>query len=282
MRPVRLLVPLALLVLSAPALAQLTEKQAVAEVKAAGKSALSEFKQLGKASLASLDAELKVIEAGLDDTTTVATFSSGVSNALIEFLGTLDDAWETSLLGFGLATTTAMAQLDGGGADGVYPESVYAGAGGVVDAFRKSLLKAAHKVRDAAIKRLAKCAAKAEKAGLALTVRLELPATAVAYFANPGASGPLNEDARIDLALAVSALDTLVDGSLVVSGTTGLAEDVTVTWARSFAEEDSVSVEPEVSGRFLASFTALKEGSYAVGAVQGTGLLDAVADIGVR
>lgn len=280
---VPLLVSAVLLALTPPARAQLTDKQAVAEVKAAGKSELANFKQLGKAALAALDADLKVIEADLDDATTVNLFSSAVAGAATDFLDTMHPAWTTAFQQVAVQTSVALTGLQGGGADGVYPEALYKGAGGVPDAFRKSMLKAASKVRDAARKRLAKCAALAEKqAGLALTAQLELPTVAAAYAANPGEAVSAVEGARIDLVLAVSALDALDDGQLVIAGTSPSLDDVTISWTRTFAESDSTVIEPPKTGRFSADFSGLKEGSYVVAVVQGVPGQDSVGEIGVR
>jgi hypothetical protein len=202
----------------------------------------------------------------------------------LEFLDTLNDAWDTALLGLALDTAGALTQLaDGGQLEGVYPESLYAGAGGVLDAHREAQGKAAAKLRDAAIKRLAECAAKAEKqAGLALTVRLELPALAVARSANQGELVTLQQGVSIDVMTGVSALDTPDDGQLVVAGRCNSLDEVTVTWFRTNTEEGSTAAQPSPSGRFSASFSVLTEGAYVTSVTRTISAFESVGEIGVR
>jgi hypothetical protein len=274
-----------LVLLLAPAsLAQLSEKQAVAQVKAECKQQLAEFKALGKAAAASLDADLKLVEAGLDENTTVSSFGNAVLSASADWSETVFEAWSTALQQGALSTSTALGQLaNGGQLEGVYPESLYSGAGGVLDLQRKALAKSLVKLRDGAAKRLAKCATLAEKdAGLLLTTRLELPALRLMKGANQGELQSMDDGLGLDLVLAVSAADTADDGFLGVTGVCSSLDVVTVHWFRGFSADDSADVEPVVSGRFTATFSGLKEGAYTVSATRLIAVFEAAGEIGVR
>lgn len=278
------LVVLAVLVLATASLAQLTEKQAVAQVKADCKEQLAEFKALGKAALASLDADLKIVEAGLDEATTVSSFGNAVLSAHTDWLDTVHEAWSTALQQMALSTTTALGQFaNGSQLEGIYPGSLYSGAGGVLDLHRKALAKSLAKLRDGAAKRLAKCAALAAKdAGLLLTTRLELPALRLMKGANQGELQSMDDGLGLDLVLAVSAADTSDDGFLGVTGVCASLDIVTVRWFRGFAADDSVDVEPALSGRFTATFSGLKEGAYTVSATRVIAVFEAAGEIGLR
>ena len=278
------LVVLAVLALAPASLAQLTEKEAVAQVKADCKAQLGEFKALGKAALASLDADLKIVEASLDENTTVSSFGNAVLSASTDWLDTVHEAWSTALQQMALSTTTALGQFaNGGQLEGIYPASLYSGAGGVLDLQRKALAKSLAKLRDGAAKRLAKCAALAAKdAGLLLTTRLELPALRIMKGANQGELQSMDDGVGLDLVLAVSAEDTSDDGFLGVTGVCASLDIVTVAWFRGFAADDSADVEPAVSGRFTATFSGLKEGAYTVSATRVIAVFEAAGEIGLR
>jgi len=276
---------LALLLLTPSTLAQLTEKQAISQAKAAGKVQVSLFKQIGKTALAGLDANLDNLEAALDESSAVGTVALNAGVSAIEFVVDMNDAYRDAVLQMAAAESTALVEFaDGEDLHGVYPEAFYTGTGGLMDAHRKSLLKAATKLRDSANKRLAQFAKKAEDlAGIAVIGRVELPTAKVASALNQPGYNEVGEGLRLDCVLAASALDTAIDGIMVVGGASGdTASDATVTWFREQAETEAALVSVSDDGRWSALFSALKEGNYVVGAEQGALVATDLTEIGLR
>ena len=84
------------LVCSTPALAQLTEAQAVAQVKSASKTQLASFKSTTKAALATLDTALTEIEAGLDPEDHPSDIAMLIGDALVSFYTSAENAWSNT------------------------------------------------------------------------------------------------------------------------------------------------------------------------------------------
>lgn len=278
---------LALAALANPLSAQLTDKQAVAEVKTASKSQLKAFKQNGAAALGTMDATLKTIEGLLTSSSDVTTVASQVANAAIIFMTTMNDDYFNALDTPPQTAALALQSLaNGSDLNGIYPKDLYFGTGGVLDAHRKSMAAAAGKVRDAAIKRLAKTAALAEKvAGIALIVELELPSVVDANELNQNDLLGFSERSRFDVILSASKLGTANDGVLVIAGATDNTNlDVNVEFDGPDGSFGSDVVTPDAgNGRFTGFFSGLAEGGYGVAAKQGSALaFDAVGEIGLR
>jgi hypothetical protein len=278
---------LGLVLLLAPAtLAQVTEAQAVAQVKSAAKTQLATFKSTTKAALATLDTALTEIEAGLDPEDHPSDIAMLIGDALVTFYTSAENAWSNAIEVSGDAAAGALGDLaDGGDLAGQYPASLYAGSGGVLDAHRKAVLKAATKLREAAVKRLAKTASRCEKLrGFSLNVRLSLPAAALAFSVNQQTTSQIDEGPRLNVLIAMSALDATEDGVILVEGTSGdESDDATVSWRRTFGETDSEDVDVDLSsGHFQALFLGVLEGGYAVSVQQTAGPVHDVAEIGVR
>lgn len=277
---------LALLLVAPLSSAELTIPQALSQLKSASKTQLATFKADTKTALATLNTDLAAIEdtmRGEDHPSDIALF---VGNATVTFYTSAENAWSNAVEQMSAAVAGVLGDLaDGSDLAGIYPASAYAGSGGVLDAHRKSLLRAALKVRDSAVKRLAKTAKLVEsELGFSMNVRLNFPAAALAFSVNQQTSSQIDEGARINLVIALSALDESADGVIMVEGTTGsTADDVSVAWQREFGETatDDVSADG-ATGHFQKSFSGLVEGGYAISVRQTAGPVHDVAEIGVR
>jgi hypothetical protein len=278
---------LSLLTLAQAAAAQITDKQAVAQVKLTSKAQVKAFKQNGAAALGTLDAALKSAEAQLGPGSDVGTVTSQVGTAAITFVSTMNTDYANAIDLTDSAAMQALVSLaNGGNLNGLYPKDLYFGTGGVLDAHRKSMATAALKLRDAARKRLAKTQTLAEKqAGIGLIVEVDLPTVVDARTVNQDDEFGFGERSRFDVVVSASKLDTANDGVLIIAGATDNTDDgVSVGFDGPSSVTDSAGVTPDPStGRFLAFFTSQPEGGYAVWAKQGTNeAFDAVGEIGIR
>jgi hypothetical protein len=276
-----------LLVLAPAALAQITEKQAVAQVKTTSKAQIKAFKQNGAAALATLDAALKSAESQLAPASDVGTVTTEVGNAAIAFVSTMNADYVNAIDLTDSASMQALVSLaNGGSLNGLYPKDLYFGTGGVLDAHRKSMEAAALKLRDSARKRLAKTQSLAEKkAGISLIVEVELPTVLDARTVNQTDDFGFGERSRFDVLVSASKLDTAHDGVLIIAGSTDNTDDgVSVGFDGPNGLSDDVGATPDPgTGRFLGFFTSVPEGGYGVWAKQGTNeAFDAVGEIGVR
>jgi hypothetical protein len=278
---------LAALVLVPSLAAQISDKQAVAEVKTTSKAQIKAFKQNGAAALGTLDAALKSAEAQLGPASDLSTVTTQVGTAAITFVSTMNTDYANAIdLTASAAMQALVALANGGNLTGLYPKDLYFGTGGVLDAHRKSMAAAALKLRDAARKRLAKTQALAEKqAGLGLIVEVDLPTVADAHTVNQDDNFGFGERSRFDVVVSASKLDTAHDGVLIIAGSTDNTDDgVSVGFDGPNGSTNSVDATADVStGRFLALFTGEPEGGYGVWAKQGTNeAFDAVGEIGIR
>ena len=91
LRSSSLLAGLVALLFAHPAVAQVTEKEVIAEVKAAGKAQLKAFKQNIAAALSTLDANLKGAEALLAEDADAITVGAHCGNTAIVFITTLNE-----------------------------------------------------------------------------------------------------------------------------------------------------------------------------------------------
>ena len=275
---------LALLALAHAAAAQLTEKQAVAELKAASKDQLKTFKQAGADAISALNDALAGVEGELSGSTLPTPFAEAVNQAVLGFLVSVEGAYEDASFGFGDSGAQTLQSLGGGGTlGGVYPKDFVPGAGGVIDQFHVALDKAAAKLHDAAVKRLAKTAAKAEKvAGLALAVELRLPSRELSQMVDQNSVQSLGEGARLDAVVAASLEGAVHDGVIEVSGTTtDLADDIDVGIESAAGSLSSGATSVPVGGRFGVELLSLPEGA-CIAFVKQAGLPFSTVSIGLR
>lgn len=269
---------------AAPASAQLSEKEAIQQVKDASKAQPKAFKQNAAAALTTLDANLQTVEGLLTEGSDAATVGSQVASMAIVYMTSLNDAAASAKAFVEASATLALESLaDGGDLQGLFPDDFSYGGGGVLDKHRAALTKAGSKSRDAATKRIAKAAAKAEKvANIAIQSELRFPTRNVPAAVNQGDSVGLAQTATIDIIVAASDLDSGNDGLLAFGGSTGTdGTGVDVTYFTvGINESDETS---PVDGRWAIVFQGLHEGGYVVSAKQATdGTFHSVGEIGVR
>jgi hypothetical protein len=276
---------LVVLALGTPAVAQVTEKEAVKQVEATSKVQLKAFKQNAAAALATLDASLKGLEATLPEDAEAAEVCAIVGSAASEFLATLNDAADDAKAVVDFAAKDAMnAIADGADLEGLYPEALYYGGGGVLDKHRAAVTKAGAKSRDAAVKRLAKTATKLEKvASIALGFELRFPTRPNAIAITQGGLGGLAHTATLDLIVSASDLDLQDDGALFLAGQAGFESDVELNFSTT-GVDDSIDATPSPGTlRIQALFQSLPENGYVVGCRQGDdGAQGDTGEIGVR
>lgn len=269
----------ALLALTPAVLASDTSK-AIATVKASTKSHLKEFKQAGAAALADLDTALDALDGTFSAATTPTVAAAGASDAITAFLAAVVSAHGVAVKGVvGDADLALETLAHGGQLNGIYPDDFYFGTGGALDDSRTAMDKQAGKLRTAALKRIGKTFAKAEAVGLGFAMHMRFPSRDLGNQVDQGAAFGKLQGASIDLVLSVSRLADANDGVIVVSGPSDLSGDVTVD-AQHYFEGDEATVS--CFSRFSATFTALAEGGYTVGAIQGKGLPASTDSIGVR
>jgi hypothetical protein len=277
------------LVLSAlhPVAAQISEKEAIAQVKAATKAQVKAFKQNAAAALTTLDASLDTLDDLLTESTDAATVASQFTGMAIEYMASINEAYVgAKSLVADAASLSLDALADGGDLQGLYPEDFSYGSGGALDKARAQLQHVGIKSRDAAQKRLAKSAALAEKvAHVAITCRLDFPQRANPQAVNQGDSPVVSQACTLDVVVGVSDLDVADDGILLFAGATAeTGTDVTVGYTGpAFASEIATTDPDPGTGRFLGVFTSLPEGGYAVFANQTASFPHpGVGEIGVR
>ena len=221
MRPL-VFVALASALFAAPAAAQLTSKQATAELKAAAKTRTSDLKaQLAElqdtATTAIESYEDHLAEHGFDANNLVGLFE-----ALNTHVGGVSAALFTACQGFANDASDLLAQItDEEVLAGTPPASFSAGLGSTFDDARVKLASMAEKSQAAVFKRLGKTLKALDKLGVnAVAIRRPLPASNIAFA--PDASGtttlPEPMNLTIDLALSFSLAATDDDGVVCEAG----------------------------------------------------------------
>jgi hypothetical protein len=285
MRTFRILVAsAALLALVHAAAAQISDKQAVAQVKTATKAQLKTFKQAGSAALATLGSKLGDFEKTLTDSTTPATVATNMDTIVKPFLESMHEAYIAAVFNVDSSASQALESLAGGGnLQGLYPKDLYYGTGGVLDDYRASLRAAVAKVHDAAQKRLAKTSKLAEKvSNLALEVTLRLPVLDGDESVDQNNVTPLGTSARIDYIASVSSLDAANDAVFHMAGlTSNIAVNVDLGLFSGDGILDTGLIPTDGEGHFEASFNGVHEGGYVAFVKQG-GQFASTVPVGVR
>jgi len=275
---------LAVLFLAHAATAQLTDKQAVAQVKAATKSELKTFKQAGADALKTLNTDLGEFDGMLTDSITTGVVIGNLQNRVLPFVVAVNTAFADAVKNVDGATSDALVALaNGGSLAGVYPDDLYYGTGGALDDFRAALNKAAAKLHDSAAKRLAKTVTLAEKiSNIAIVAELRLPSLEQAEAVDQASVTFMGETARLDLVLTVSSLGTANDGLFFFAGSTAdLSDTVDVGY---FNQDGIASVGaflPDSDGRFAGSLASGHEGGD-IAFVKQKAVLTSTIAIGVR
>ena len=284
--PLALALIAVLLSVASPASAQLTEKEAVKQVKDSSKSQVKAFKQNAAAALGTLDANLKTVEDLITESSDAAVLMSQIANMGQEYMESLNEAFAGAKSLVDSAAALALDALaDGGDLQGLFPEELHYGSGGVLDKNLAALVKAGMKSRDAAVKRIAKANAKAEKeANIAITFELRFPTRTEVFAIAQGGLLSLAQTTTIDVIFGASDLDAAADGVLFFAGETDDDGDVTVDYFNATGGFDSATSAPSPGTlRFAGFFTGLEEGGYVVDAKQGTdSTFHSVGEIGIR
>ncbi len=243
-------VTLAVLLLSPALCAQLTEKQAVKQLKGDLKAGLKERKQTVGAAVQVFDGNLDATDSLLDSGASIATFAGNVA----AFMGLLQEdvrvAIELAYIRAAQGTGLALGALDPAiDLTLGYPEEFVPGSGDLLDDYEADLRKAIEKSYLKLNKRLAKSAKSAEKSGVGFTWRLVPPVDAFGYEAVPGsATMSPSTPVRIDAVVAASVLAEDDDGTLVVQGIANAgAADVTLD-IHSGTAGDHVEMAPVTQG----------------------------------
>src|SRR5262249_23348921 len=113
---------LAVLALAHAAAAQITEKEAVAEVKASTKAELKTFKSAGADALKTLNSDLADFEGTLTDATTTDTVLGTLANKVDAFIASVNTAFTDAVQNVDGATANTLDTLaNGGSLDGAFP-----------------------------------------------------------------------------------------------------------------------------------------------------------------
>jgi hypothetical protein len=215
---------LVLALLAAPAGAQLTGKQATAQLRAVSKQSLKDAKAAFKdARDAALD-QIEAYEVALEADGFVQDDAVALFDALNAFLGALQVSERAACTDFAAATLDLLVQVDDFSVvQGEYPEDFQQGTGGVADELRAAVAKEAEKASASVFKRLDKTAKLLEtKQDVLMTVvRRPLPPGLLDVAVNQGALVSYADAPQltIDLALTFSSSSVLGDGLAFLAGT---------------------------------------------------------------
>ncbi len=250
---------LAVLCLSSALHAQLSGKQAVAQLKGDLKDGFKEFKQAVATAAQAFDANLDTTDDLLVAGATISSFVgnlAGSAQTVQEAVRTaIEEAYDHAAddLASALEALDPAIDLTLG-----YPEAFVPGAGGPLDDFEADVRRSVAKTYVKLNKRLGKSAGAAEKQGVGLSVRLVPPVDAFGYNAAAGdklldPSTPV----RIDAVVAASLLAEDDDGVLTIMGIAMAGgADVTIDLFSVAAGSDQVAASViQGSDRWAASIT---------------------------
>lgn len=285
--PLRLL---ALLLLAVPAAAQLTEPQAVAQAKAGAKAALPALKTSIKAALQGLDADLDAFEATLDGSNAPGDAAAALGAAINSLQTDLGAAVNDAIEAADEAAAAALEALAGSGGDlaGVFPEPLYYGTRGVLDAHLEKVLKLADGALKAARKRLAQTEAKAEATGLLLAFVLDRPGRLEVNAVGQNDTTGVGRICRLDGAVSASRADAVADGVLFATGAgdSGTSLTVQALVGNGFVEIGTSATFDGGSQRFTVVLdnggAGHAEGGYALVLDQDAPSFTSAAAIGLR
>lgn len=271
--------------------AQLTEKQAIQQLKGDLKASLKVVRQSLAAASGAFDSGVDAADGLLASGATADEFIASLTIAAQQLQEDVRIAVEFAYIHASQHASLALGALDPAiDLTLGYPRDMLPGSGGALDDFEISLRKEVEKAYLKLNKRLEQSAKSAEKNGVGLTWRLVPPVEAFAYVATAGLSTetpalPL----RIDFVLAVSELAEDDDAQIVVGGVANLeAGLVSVEFDTGSASDSEVSTVLPATGRWLTGLIdfdltgGVPEVGYMLIATQGEG--DAITSVpfGVR
>ncbi|HEX5010402.1 MAG TPA: hypothetical protein VFY71_08365 [Planctomycetota bacterium] len=215
---------LALALLAVPAGAQLTGKQATAQLRAASKQTLKDAKAAFKDAHDAALEQIEAYEAALKADGFAQDDAVALLGELNAFVGALQVAERAACSDFALAMLDLLVQVDDFSVmQGEYPEDFQQGTGGVADELHAALAKEAEKASASVFKRLDKTAKLLEKEQdvLMTVVRRPLPPGLLDVAVNQGAVIAWADAPQltIDLALTFSSSSVLGDGLAFLAGT---------------------------------------------------------------
>ncbi len=197
------------LLLAAPAQAQITPKQAAAQLKAATKQALKDFKaELGIAA-GQAQGAIKLFELDIDELDASDDPVDALAEALVFHQASVRAAWAAAEQDAAQAAADVVAQLLDAGSAASDAAGPVIGDGGALDDLRLALDAAARKACTKLGKRLEKSIKKAEAGSLLdLRVRLDAPVPPPPQAPGDGTVEVFDSDElAIDLLLAASRED---------------------------------------------------------------------------
>src|SRR5262249_33240537 len=152
--------------------------------------------------------DLAALEGTLTDSLDPDFMSGQLQDRVLPFVEAVNTAFSNAVQNVDGTTQAVLEALaDGSDLHGVFPVDLYYGSGGALDNFRTALNKDAAKLHDSAVKRLAKTAALVEKkSSLAVVLELRLPSFERAESVDQADVTSLEDAARLDLVICVSAL----------------------------------------------------------------------------
>ncbi len=218
---------------SAPAAAQETSAQALAQAKAGAQEALAAHKERTATALDSLEPALDALVAGLQadqfGVPLLQTFLDAAHAFQLEVADATEDADEAIATAFAGALE-GLADAQGGPLTGTYPEGFTSGDRGAFDEAERKLAKAVAKLFAKVDKRAAKAVGKAGAAGVGLTLQF-VPPRRLGFQAptESGVLGTFFNPVRVHFIAGASRLDSPADGIALVAGTgSPVSGDVTV------------------------------------------------------
>jgi len=275
-------------VLVAPAAAQISESEAVSNLKAACTGKLVLIKAELKATQDGFAGALVVFESGVVSGGATLESLAELFLVLKDLQSEIGATIEERCLELDIEACDQLVLLQGGGdLLGHYPRDFHPQGDGALEKFRANVDKALAKTIAAANKRLGKTIKLlANESGLLVNVLLAPPLRPRDNAPGPGVVvQPVTKPAGIDVVVAGSFEGLDGDGVLLIGGSADLGlGDVTVAWWEAEGVGPAAGVaEPSGLNGFAFTTTAdLSEGNYTLWATQGAGGASVTASIGIR
>ena len=279
---------LVLLLLAPVASAQLTDKQATKELRAAAKDSLKAVKDaIDTARDDAMDAIKAYEDAlknnGFDEVATLELFGQ-----LHDFMGSVMDGTRDEAFLLGEAASELLNQIDDPNVGlGIYPRDFQSGTDGLLDDTRAKMEQAAEKALDQVFKRLdktGKLLAKKNTDLLLTVVRRPLTPGVLDVAANFAAAEAFADapQVTIDLAITLSSASVTGDGLAFLAG---VGSEAAVNVHATFAGETIIVAPDADTDRWSATFglvESLDEGNVLAEAVAEAGGAQDTLVIAVR
>jgi hypothetical protein len=249
---------------AASAFPQITEAEALAELKLAIKTELATLDVAAKArgllALEDLILALFSIDAGIAD---------GIEDAVGEYLVDLHALADTAMRNLEAAASTTLGNL------GANSNHFVIGGGGIIDGFMLKVGKGAFVIHKKLVGFLRKIARLLPKVGLTIRMTFVVNPLSLPVAPRPNLTAPSAPVRKLNLGAILASSDTTVadDGTLCAGGLADpAAGDVTVTITDpdGATSQQTVSVDGATGG-WRACFSSLAEGNYTVDATQAGG-----------